>query len=330
VIASALRVAVDDWPTALRWDSHADAVWVGTAAGSVVRAPLQGEAQAVRAHRGAVRAIEALPGGAAVSLGEDGALCWSVGGELTREIVLGRGWAGALARSAEGLLAASVGALVHLLSAEGERLSTRGPHDSTIAELAFRPDGQKLAVAAYGGVTLHDVRGSRARHLPWTGSMLSVVWRRGAKADVIACGCQDSSVHFWRLPGGEDAQMAGYPAKPDRLSFRHDGGALATNGDETICVWPFDGQGPIGRPPVQLQGHEGLVRAVTFSPGVELLATGADDGLVKLWVPSRTTRTVESLSLGGRVEHLAFAVGADALWLAAACSEGQVAVWRLG
>jgi WD40 repeat protein len=281
VIASALRLAVDDWPTALRWDSDASAVWVGTAAGSVVRVPLQGEAQTVRAHRGGVRAIEALPGGGAVSLGEEGAVCWMVGGELTREIALGRGWAGALARSAEGLLAASVGAEVHLLSADGERLGTRGPHDSTVAELAFCPDGQELAVAAYGGVTLHDVRGPRRRHLPWTGSMLSVVWRRAPRADVIACGCQDSSVHFWR-------------------------------------------------PPVQLQGHEGLVRAVAFSPGVELLATGADDGLVKLWVPSRTTRTVESLPLGGRVEHVAFAVGADALWLAAASSEGQLAVWRLG
>lgn len=56
--------------------------------------------------------------------------------------------------------------------------------------------------------------------------MLSIAFAPDGRT---VAGCQDHSVHFWRVASGKDAQMCGYPAKPRQISFSWDGRWLATD-----------------------------------------------------------------------------------------------------
>ena len=147
----------------------------------------------------------------------------------------------------------------------------------------------------------------------------------------VACGCQDNSVHFWRIASGKDAQMCGYPAKPRSVSFSHDGGWLATGGDATISLWPFDKRGPEGRRPVQLAFHQEVVTALAYAPLIELLLSGARDGTVALWAPPKLTVPVARLQLTGKVTHVAWGADPTAQLLrwAAADEHGRVLIGQL-
>jgi WD40 repeat protein len=148
---------------------------------------------------------------------------------------------------------------------------------------------------------------------------------------IVACGCQDNSVHFWRIASGKDAQMSGYPAKPRSLSFSHDGKWLATAGDATISLWPFDKKGPEGRTPVQLASHPDIVTELAYAPLVDLLVSGSKDGMVALWAPPKLTTPVYAARLAGKVTQVAW--GADGpgqvLRWAAADAHGHVMIGQV-
>ncbi len=169
--------------------------------------------------------------------------------------------------------------------------------ESTAAGVAWSPDGRQLAAACYGGVRVFDaVDGTLARRLDWKASLLGVAWRPDGK--VIAGGCQDATVHFWRLPGGRDAQMSGFVAKPRDVAWTGDGAWLVTGGGETICLWPFDRRGPEGRAPLELAGHGQVVSALAAAPLTSVLVSGDRGGEVCVWTPPEATSPVARYALG--------------------------------
>ena len=38
-------------------------------------------------------------------------------------------------------------------------------------------------------------------------------------SDIVVCGSQDNTIHFWRRSTEQDSMMSGYPLKPSALSF---------------------------------------------------------------------------------------------------------------
>ena len=62
--------------------------------------------------------------------------------------------------------------------------------------------------------------------------------------DIVACGSQDNSVHFWRRSTGMDAEMTGYPGKPSHHSFDDSGKLLATSGSERITCLLYTSPSP--------------------------------------------------------------------------------------
>jgi WD40 repeat protein len=238
-------------------------------------------------------------------------------------------WADHACWSAHGDAAVALGARAHVVARDGVTAVTE-PVASTIAGLAFTPSGKSLGAACYGGVQLFEPATGRAtRKLDWKGSMLSIKF--APDGSTVACGCQDHSVHFWRIASGKDAQMCGYPAKPREISFSWDGRWLATGGDATISVWPFDRRGPEGRRPVQLEGHPVVVTALAYAPLVDLLLSGARDGTVVLWAPSKTTAPLAVSRLTGKVTHAAWSadLAAQLLRWAASDEHGHVLIGQL-
>ena len=66
------------------------------------------------------------------------------------------------------------------------------------------------AAAAYNGITLHvPGKQGQPRKYTWKGSSLVLAWSPDAK--YMATGEQDSTVHFWHVKSGKDAQMWALP-----------------------------------------------------------------------------------------------------------------------
>jgi len=174
-----------------------------------------------------------------------------------------------------------------------------------VSNIAWRADGTALAATCYGGVYIWPfVADAKVRRFEWKGSLISLAWSPDAK--VIACGSQDSSVHFWRLATGQDSEMSGFPFKPKALAWDSESKLLATSGDATVTVWDFRGKGPEGKRPIQLESHKSVCTRLAFSRRKCVLASGSQDSSVLLWEPRRTAQPVRYAFLEDEVTALAW------------------------
>ncbi len=288
-----------------------------------------GAAALIQANTGEVLWRSEGHGGGALALARSpSAPCLAVGGHDGRvhlydtrsgrestALEVGPGWVEQLAWSHDGgRLAASAGRRVRVWTSSGEPLLETPAHPSTVTGLSWSRKGSRLATCCYGGVYLWPLKADiQAQHLAWKGSLISLAWSPDEK--VIACGSQDGSVHFWRLPGGRDSEMSGYRFKPRALAWDGASSLLATSGDADVCVWDFSGKGPEGTRPLVLEGHQALCTELAFSPAARpLLASGGQESGILLWEPRRTLRPLAFAFLEDEVTSLRWSHRGDALF----------------
>ena len=147
--------------------------------------------------------------------------------------------------------------------------------------------------------------------------------------DVVACGSQDNSVHFWRRSTGQDSMMSGYPGKPSALAFDDAGVLLATGGGDTVTVWSFQNGGPEGTRPGVLELHVEPVTTLAFARRAQRLASGGRDGAVVVWSLRRNGEggPVGAAVVAGIVAELYWRP--DGRALAALDAQGGVTAWRI-
>ena len=327
--------AVGDYAIAGGWSLRGEVLMVGDAAGGVYAFDGKSGATAWErrgVHEGGVLAVAIHPSGTAfATAGQDSrVLIWSVAeGQVSRAIDVGSGWVENVAWSPDGQwLAASCSRQVRAYGADGAEVWRSDDHPSTVSAIAWSSVGE-LATACYGRVTFFDApTGEPRQKLEWQGSLVSMVL--SPDGDIVACGSQDNSVHFWRRSTEEDSMMSGYPAKPSALAFDDTGTLLATGGGEAVTVWSFQGSGPEGTRPGVLELHVQPITTLAFAPGAMRLASGGRDGAVVVW---SLQRDGEGDSIGAAV--VAGAVAGlywrpDGRALAALDAQGGVTVWRIG
>ena len=263
--------------------------------------------------------------------GQDGKLLlWNTKtGLLHKEILLGRGWVDNLSWSSDGqCLAVSIARRVHVYRADGSEIWKSEDHPSTVSAVEWSKNNE-LATACYGRVTFFDgISGEIHQTFEWKGSLVSMTI--SPDGDIVACGSQDNSVHFWRRSTGEDSMMAGYPGKPSALAFDAEGKFLATGGRSSVTVWNFQGEGPEGTAPEELEIHIQPITTLSFAHHGTRLASGARDGAVIVW----------SLDNTGNGDIIGAALVEEVisklLWrpdgraLASLDAHGGVTVWRTG
>ena len=282
-------------------------------------------------HEGGVLAVAIHPSGTALATaGQDSrVLIWSAAeGQVSRAIDIGSGWVENVAWSPDGQwLAASCSRQVRTYDADGAEVWRSDDHPSTVSAIAWSSVGE-LATACYGRVTFFDApTGEPRQKLEWQGSLVSMVL--SSDGDIVACGSQDNSVHFWRRSTEQDSMMSGYPGKPSALAFDDTDTLLATGGGEAVTVWSFQGNGPEGTRPGVLDLHVQPVTTLAFARRGMCLASGARDGGVVVW----------SLRRDGQGDPTGVALVADVVgglyWrpdgraLAALDAQGGVTVWRV-
>ena len=115
------------------------------------------------------------------------------------------------------------------------------------------------------------------------GKVRALCWAWSPDAKYMATGEQDSTVHFWHVKSGRDAQMWGFPTKVRELSWDPSGRWLATGGGASPCLWDCSGKGPMGRKPRQYDAHSNKLTQLVFQSDGELLASADADAKLFLW-----------------------------------------------
>ena len=284
------------------------------------------------AHDGGVLAMAIHPSATAfATAGQDGRVLvrGAAEGQVQRTIDVGSDWVEHVAWSPDGQwLAASCSRQVRVYGADGGEVWRSDDHPSTVSAIAWSGAGE-LATACYGRVTFFDAStGERRQKLEWKGSLVSMVL--SPDGEIVACGSQDNSVHFWRRSTEHDAMMSGYPGKPSALAFDDAGTLLATGGGDVVTVWSFQGDGPEGTRPGVLELHVEPVTTLAFARRGMRLASAARDGAVVVWSLQKdgNGRPIGAAILAG--------MGAALYWrpdgraLAALDARGGVTVWRTG
>lgn len=323
------RWRLDEYPTALVWRgghlAAADAggeLWIGDLTGRIRRR--------LTAHPGGVLALAWQPGSEClVSSGQDGqVLLWRLDGGITPLVLPETGaWVESVAWSPNGRwLALGCGRVAALYDADGRLLGTTAPHPATLSGIAWSPDSRHVATGGYRGAKVWTVPERQlTQDLSWQGALLNLVWSPDGR--ILAGGCQDCTVHFWRLADGRDAMMAGYPLKPADLCWSPDNVYLATTGSSDVTLWPFDPPGPEGRRPLLLELHEAPLSVLAFAPRSPWLASACRDGLLAIWRVGEGEEPVQGVRMRERICALAWSEAEDHLLLAAASIDGEVGVW---
>ncbi|MBK8692930.1 MAG: PD40 domain-containing protein [Deltaproteobacteria bacterium] len=333
------RATLSDYALGVTWSGDGKLLAAATSTGEVT--VFDGDTGAVKwtrlVHPEGMCALAFAPGDASVLAtgGMDGTarLLDAADGRELASLPCGRAWVEHVAWSPDGKwLATAAAKVLRLWTAAGDPWMETPAQESTLTGLAWRGDGAEVATICYGGARLWGLaeRGS-SRQLEWKGSLVSVAW--SPDGEVLACGSQDCSVHFWRVKTDIDSQMTGYPLKVKSLAWDGASTMLATSGDVDTTVWKFEGKGPEGSQPVTLKGHEGPVTALAFARKGGMLASGGADGVVALWEPKKGP-TPRGAGFGvagteaGEVSGVAWR--GDGKALASADATGVVTVWSVG
>ena len=130
---------------------------------------------------------------------------------------------------------------------------------------------------------------------------------------------------MWHLPDGTHARLGkGRISESDRaIAFSPDGQIVAVA--STIGVWLYDMT--TSRERALLTGHAGIVNAVAFSPDDATLASGGDDGKIKLWDISTQTNIA---TLEGHVYSVKSVVfSPEGTTLASGGSDNTAKLWDI-
>ena len=334
VLRSGWQAAVDNYAIAGGWTSDGDLLLVGDAAGSVhAFGGRDGRPRwkADQAHEGGVMDAGMNPvSDTFATAGQDGRIIlWrSTDGVRLATLSVSRRWVEHIAWSRCGRwLAAASGRSVIVYTVEGEQVWASEEYPSTVSDLAWTAAGE-LASTCYGRVTFSALpSGKETDRLEWKGSLISLAL--SADDNIVACGSQDNTVHFWRRGDREDSMMSGYSGKPGALAFDASGSLLATGGGNDVTVWSFADGGPEGTAPGLHELHQGPISTLAFATSGQRLASGGRDGAVVVWDLNRdaTGATAGAALATGSVERVYWR--RDNRSLAALDAEGGVTAWRV-
>jgi WD40 repeat protein len=157
-------------------------------------------------------------------------------------------------------------------------------------DLAFHPDGTKIAVAVGQGVSIIDLEGKVLAEVPQAHpAEVKAVAFGGKDGGLLATGDIEGVVKVWQVArNGElalQAELTGHTGAVLSLAFSPDGSTLASGGyDRTIRLSdPMTGQERAA-----LTGHADRVLRVQFLPDASALISIGRDGAIKRWRAAAT------------------------------------------
>ncbi len=149
-----------------------------------------------------------------------------------------------------------------------------------IGNVAYSPNGSKLAVAGSTGVWIYDAQTGEELDLlsGHTRAVRSVSF--SPDGSTIASGSYDTTIRLWNVTDGTHIRtLSGHTGLVYSVSFSPDGSTIVSGSRQEIRLWQAD----TGRHIRTLSGHTWNVYSVSFSPDGSTIASGSYDNTIRLW-----------------------------------------------
>ncbi|MFE3054586.1 TIR domain-containing protein [Nocardia sp. NPDC059239] len=243
-----------------------------------------------------------------------------------------------VAFSPDGHRIASIGPVFHVWDADSGRSIAAFKPDGDLTSIAFSPDGHRIvsggsdkSVRLWDADTLAPIGAPMMGH---GGAVTSVAFSPDGRW--IISGSEDKTVRLWdadsRLQIGEPIaqtqKVVSIAVSPDghRIVVGSAGTAPAPGAPpdmtDSLRMWDVETHVPFGN---AMQGHEGVVTGVAFSPNGDRIVSCGTDGTVRLW-DGNTGQPIRTLAgHTGWVEAVAFA-GYDRI--VSTSVDGTLRVWN--
>ncbi|SOD82512.1 WD-40 repeat-containing protein [Streptomyces sp. Ag109_G2-15] len=254
----------------------------------------------------------------------DGAVrVWDWGaGTLTATLTGHTGAANAVSVSADGAWIASGGndGTVRIWDrAVATLAATLTGHRDWVNAVAFSADGARLVSGGNDGMALVWDRASASACAALTGHR---DWVRAVAfapdGTWIATGGSDVRIWDVDAAGMTDATDIG---GAEAVTVAPSGLHVATGGEDTTArLWDV----ATGRVSLNLDGHEGAVTSIAYSPDGARLAT-SDDSSIRIWDPDDGNQLTRLNGLTAAVSSMAFSP--NGAWLATAETNAEVRLW---
>ena len=207
--------------------------------------------------------------------------------------------------------------------------------DRAAHDLAYSPDGSKLAVAEYAAVKIWDLeRHALVQEFKFDGVHIGLAWRVAYSPDglLLAAALHDygasispkePKVRAWNALTGEIAFTAWSGRSSSAVGISPDGSLLAAASGGTVEVWNLHSRKSL----LRLAADEHAIFCLAFSPGGKTIATGGNDSKIKLWDSTTGKRVGLLKGHEGQVRGLCFSKDGKAM--VSHGTDAAVLIWTL-
>ena len=205
-------------------------------------------------------------------------------------------------------------------------------HRNTIEDVAWSPDGSKLATTGKDGtLRIWDAQSRKelvniSAHLGFSAGFTLGVEELAWSPDGtrIATAGLDKTAKVWDVATGQEiATFAGHSDEVWSVTWSQDGRWIASaSKDGTVKVW----DAKTGEEKYTFSKHTGWVKSVDWSPDGSMVASAGDEGIVRIWDAESGD---EKIILTGHTNSVWCAAWSpDGSQLATTSEDGTVRIWE--